>query len=280
MKRLSKILIVSLLLVTARANAQHNKYPFDVKITGHGKQSIIFIPGFACSGDEWNETRALFENNYVCYTLTMAGFAGMAPQPDPSFVNWENAIAGYVKAHHIGKPVIIGHSMGGGLSLALAADYPGLFSGIVVVDALPCLMAMSDPDFKQKENIDTSMVNKIVAESDDIFYRNAKMAVSHLCADTGRLAAIVNWSVKSDRRTYAMLYADFSNTDLREKISHIECPALILLESYFKNFKPQIEAQYKNLKSGNLQYADKGLHFIMYDDFDWYKNQLLNFIKP
>ena len=209
----------------------------------------------------------------------MAGFAGVAPQPNPSFVNWENAIAGYVKANHIEKPVIIGHSMGGGWALALAADYPDLFSKIVVVDALPCLMAMSDPDFKQKENIDTSMVNKIVAESNDVFYHSAKMAISHLCADTSRLAAIVSWSMKSDRRTYATLYSDFSNTDLREKISNIKCSSLILLESYFKNFKPQIEEQYKNLKNANLQYADKGLHFIMYDDFDWYKNQLLNFIK-
>ena len=75
------------------------------------------------------------------------------------------------------------------------------------------------------------------------------------------------------------MFCDFSNTDLRDKIATIKCPSLILLEAYFVNMKPAIEAQYKNLKNANLQYANKGLHFIMYDDKDWYLAQLTNFIK-
>lgn len=74
------------------------------------------------------------------------------------------------------------------------------------------------------------------------------------------------------------MYCDFSNTDLREKISNIKCPNLILLESYFAYMKPNIEAQYKNLPGSNLQYASKGLHFIMYDDTDWYLMQLDKFL--
>ena len=47
----------------------------------------------------------------------------------------------------------------------------------------------------------------------------------------------------------------------------------------FINLKPAIEEQYKNLKTANFQYANKGLHFIMYDDKDRYLVQLNNFIK-
>ena len=74
------------------------------------------------------------------------------------------------------------------------------------------------------------------------------------------------------------MYCDFSNTDLREKIKGIECPSLILLESNFTSIKPAIKEQFKNLKSADLQYANQGLHFIMYDDKEWYFNQLENFI--
>jgi len=66
---------------------------------------------------------------------------------------------------------------------------------------------------------------------------------------------------------------------LREKIKNIECPSLILLEAYFKNLKPAIEEQYTNLRNANLQYSNKGLHFIMYDDKEWYFKQLDNFIN-
>jgi pimeloyl-ACP methyl ester carboxylesterase len=42
-------------------------------------------------------------------------------------------IATYIKNNKIEKPVIIGHSMGGGLAMAIAADYPELVGKIVIV---------------------------------------------------------------------------------------------------------------------------------------------------
>jgi hypothetical protein len=54
---------------------------------------------------------------------------------------------------------------------------------------------------------------------------------------------------------------------------------MILLELYFANFKPAVMDQYKNLKTAQLQYATKGLHFVMYDDTAWYNEQLAAFFK-
>ncbi len=114
-------------------------YLFKYEKSGHGKKSIIFIPGFACSGDVWMETRLAFEENYTCYTLTMAGFAGIAPQQASSFQNWSKSIAEFISANKIVRPVLIGHSLGGALAMDLASKYPDLIDRIVVVDALPCL---------------------------------------------------------------------------------------------------------------------------------------------
>lgn len=266
--------------IAISAFAQNNTYYFDVKISGKGNQSVIFIPGFACSGDVWNETRAAYENDYTCYTLTMAGFAGVPAQANSSFVNWEKSIADYIVQNKISKPIVVGHSMGGGLALALAADYPDLISKIVVVDALPCLAALMDPTFKSKENNDCSpMVAQFAAMNETQFYQMQKSSMPRLLADTTKMEQVVQWSVKSDRATFASMYCDFSNTDLREKISTVKCPTLILLESYFVNYKAAIEDQYKNLKTAQFQYATKGLHFIMYDDKEWFNQQLSAFIK-
>lgn len=275
-------LIIALLFSALCLNvfAQTKSYPFEVSKTGKGKQAIIFIPGFASSGDVWNETKTVFEKDFACYTLTMAGFAGVKPQPNPSFENWKNEIANYIKTNKIEKPILIGHSMGGGLALAIAADYPDLIGKIVVVDALPCLAALSDPSFKSKENNDCSaMVTQMTAMTDAQFYDMQKKMMPRLLEDASKLEMVVDWSVKSDRKTFAKMYCDFFNVDLREKISSVKCPSLILLESYFVNLKPAIENQYKNLKTANFQYANKGMHFIMYDDKDWYLGQLSNFLK-
>lgn len=258
---------------------QNKSYPFDIKISGQGKQSIIFIPGFASSGEVWNETKSTYEKDFTCYTLTMAGFAGVKPQANATFENWETSIASYIKENKIDKPIIIGHSMGGGLALALASDYPELIEKIIIVDALPCLPALMNPTFKTVEKQDCSaMLNQISSATNEQFYQMQKMSIQRLVEDTSKRELVIGWSMKSDRKTFAEMYCDFSNTDLREKIKNIKCPTLVLLEEYFKNVKPAIEEQYKNLKTANLQYSNKGLHFIMYDDKEWYFSQLNKFI--
>jgi pimeloyl-ACP methyl ester carboxylesterase len=281
MKTFVKYLIaIVYFALTLNVFGQNNNFPFEVNKTGRGSQSIIFIPGFACSGEVWDETKVNFEKSYTCYTLTMAGFAGVAPQNDPKFQAWESGIATYIQQNEISNPIIIGHSMGGGLAMALAADYPQLISKIIVVDALPCLSALLDPSFKSKENNDCNeIVSQMTAATNEEFYQMQKQAIPQLLANTSKQALVVNWSVMSDRATFAKMYCDFLNTDLREKIATVKCPSLILLESYFINFKPAISEEFKRLKTANLQYASKGLHFIMYDDTEWYNKQLISFIN-
>ena len=281
MKKSIKLLILFLgLILSFTTNAQEIKISFEVKISGKGKQAIVFIPGFACSGEVWNETKSEFENNFTCYTLTMPGFASAKPQQNPSFKKWETEIANFIIQNKITKPIIIGHSMGGGLAMSIAANYPDLISKIVVIDALPCLFALMNPNFKSKEIPDCTEMNlKMINSSNEDFYLMQKKSISNLLADVTKHEIVVNWSVQSDRKTFAEMYCDFGNTDLREKITSIKCPSLILLESYFANFKPAIENQYKNLKTANLKYATKGLHFIMFDDKDWYMNELKKFLN-
>lgn len=260
--------------------AQHKPYPFEVKIKGEGKKALLFIPGFASSGDVWEETAQHFKKDHTCYIFTMAGFAGVPAQGTPSFQDWVSSVAAYVKEHKIEKPVIVGHSMGGGMALALAARYPGLFSKIVVVDALPCLSALMNPSFTAKEDPDCSDVVTQMMQTDDAqFYQMQKLSIPRLMTDTAHLEEVVQWSVRSDRKTFATLYCQFSNTDLRNSLAAIQCPALVLLEAPFSGVKQAVEAQYRQLSTAQLQYASKGLHFIMFDDKEWYLAQLDNFLK-
>lgn len=276
------ILVITLLFIALCINVfgQTANYPFEVKISGKGNQVILLIPGFACSGEVWNDTKVLFEKEYICHALTMAGFAGVPAKKSSSFKEWEKGIADYIRENKIHKPILIGHSMGGGLAMAIAADFPELVSKIIVVDALPCIAALMNPAFREKETNDcSSMISKYTAIPDAQFYQMQKQGMTQLLADSSKQELVVGWSVRSDRSTFANMYCDFSNTDFRAKTSSIKCPALILLESYFVNFKPAIEGQFKNLETAQLQFATKGLHFIMYDDKEWYDKQLIEFLK-
>src|ERR1017187_8534377 len=97
-------IVVAFVAMAVNVFGQSNSYPFEVQKTGQGSQSIIFIPGFACSGEVWNDTKATYEAKYTCYTLTMAGFAGAPAQGKPTFQGWERGIAGFIRDHKIEKP--------------------------------------------------------------------------------------------------------------------------------------------------------------------------------
>lgn len=257
-----------------------NTFPFEVRISGNGNKNIVFIPGLSCSGDVWNETVARYDKDYTCYVLTFHGFAGVKPDDTASFKNWENNVARYIKEKKIEKPVIIGHSIGGGMALLLAADYPELVSKIIVVDALPCMAAIQNPNFISNPHPDcTPFVKRFQSMTEGQFYQMQKQTMPSMIADTVHLKEVIQWSVQSDRKTMAEIYCQYLNLDMRKTIAGIRCPSLILLESPFQKMKDAITEQYKNVKDTQLVYATKGLHFIMYDDTDWYFEQLDKFLK-
>lgn len=170
--------------------------------------------------------------------------------------------------------------MGGGLAMAVAADYPDLLRKIVIVDALPCLMALTNPNFQSVTNKDCSdLVDQMTAMPDDQFSQMQKMSALSLTTNSSKIDEILNWGITSDRKTFAEIFCDFSNTDLRTRIQNINIPSLVLLEPHFKHIASSINEQYKNLPNAQIKYATKGLHFIMFDDNEWFIDQLKSFLK-
>lgn len=280
MKKITFLIVLfAFMLLCLNVFAAGNQ-PFDVKVEGKGKQTILFIPGFASSGDVWNETINTFSADYKCYKLTMPGFAGVKAQENPDVKQWVEAIAEFIKTEKLGQPIVIGHSMGAVMTMMLAAKHPEQVSKIVLVDGLPCLPAVFNPSFKSAENHDcTASINQFTQMSDEAFKRGQSTAVKRLTADTTKFGTVLNWSLQSDRKTIGKLFCDMSNTDLRSEIATIKCPSLVLLEAPFKQFAAALEAQFAQLKGVQLKYADKGLHFIMFDDKEWYLKQLSAFIR-
>jgi len=271
--------ILSILFIHFSLSAQ-NPNALKVQKSGKGTKTIVLIPGFSCAGDVWKETVENLGSRYTCYALTMPGFAGNAPENQPDFKDWVKSIASFIKQEKLARPMIIGHSIGGIMALWLAADYPELVSSVIVVDALPCLSAVYNPAFKAKDTIDCiAMATRFAMMSDKDLYKMQQQNIAGLMTDTIHREEAIQWSMHSDRKTLGTIYCQFTNIDLREKIASIKCPVLVLLESNFENIKTVVEGQYQKLSTAKLEYAKKGLHFIMYDDKDWYLGRVNEFSK-
>ncbi len=136
------------------ANKSHAATPFpdaaserfSVTVTGSGPD-VILIPGLASSAATWDGTVAHLRGHYRLHVLNLAGFAG-----EPAGANATGdilpaeveAIDAYIKDNHL-KPVIVGHSLGGTLTLMLAKAHPEDASKIVIVDALPYIGLLFGP---------------------------------------------------------------------------------------------------------------------------------------
>jgi pimeloyl-ACP methyl ester carboxylesterase len=93
----------------------------------HGRP-VILIPGLECGPWVWQRTIAGLEKDHVVYAVTLAGFDGVpAPAPDAKagtlLDRADASLLELIQQKHIDKPVLVGHSIGGTLSLRFAGEH-------------------------------------------------------------------------------------------------------------------------------------------------------------
>jgi pimeloyl-ACP methyl ester carboxylesterase len=271
------ILLFLGLLLFSNLNAQPPKLHIETK--GKGVKQVLLLPGFSCSGKVWDSTVSVLSKEYTCHVVTFPGFAGEPAQAAPSLHNWVAGLAQYLEQKNLKNVAVLGHSIGGIMALQLAAAEPKRISQVVVVDALPCLAALQNPAFKASPSVDHSLLAKQFAGISDSAWRSRQEATSPMfTSNPEKQKLLVNWSVASDRSTMGTVYSQFANTDYRDSLSQITCPVLVLLEPSFKGYEVAIQAQYSKLPRKTLAFANIGMHFIMWDDPQWYFGQLNAFL--
>jgi len=106
------------------------------RVSGKGP-ALIFIPGLASGPWTWTQTVERLKGKYSVYLLTLPGFDGRKPVPGATLESLSRDLATLIETRKIERPVLIGHSLGGTLSLGFAAAHSDLISGVVSVDGLP-----------------------------------------------------------------------------------------------------------------------------------------------
>ncbi|NMO17633.1 alpha/beta hydrolase [Pyxidicoccus fallax] len=248
--------------------------PFHVERSGQGRP-LVFIPGLASSGEVWAETVQHLQGRYDCHVLTLAGFAGQPAIPAPFLATERRAVADYLRAKGLQKPILVGHSLGGVLALAVAADAPDLVGGVVVVDSLPFLPAAMDPSATadsmrpRAEEMRTLMRMQTVEQRS----MQSRMALQRYISDEAKQQVAARWGADSDPETVAQAVYEMSTTDLRPELPRITAPTLVLGSWVAMKGRVPREAveavyrgQYQSLSTGRVVMNDSARHFIMWDD--------------
>ncbi len=264
--------------------------PFEVRVSGKG-QPILFIPGATCSGDEWQAAVAHYSKNYECHVFTLAGYAGAPAIADgPYLPTFKTALINYVGEHKLKNVIVVGHSIGGFLSLKLAIEMKDALQKIVVVDAMPFYAGALNPaakagfsEVQAKQFLDG--YNKM---NDAELKASQRNIARTLCADSSKWDAIAEWGGKSDRKTMAYSMAEMFGDDIREDIAKIKVPVLVLAAfkampeypGFTKDYiTSTFKEQYKQCTTCTISVSSSAKHFVMYDEPEWFLKEIDNFIQ-
>ncbi|SHI37478.1 Pimeloyl-ACP methyl ester carboxylesterase [Hymenobacter daecheongensis DSM 21074] len=100
--------------------------------------TFVCLHYWAGSGREWQAIADLLAPEYQVLAPDLSGF-GAAPPPtaDYSVAAYADQIIGLVQEHKLTRYVLVGHSMGGKIALAVAARRPAGLLGLVLLNPSP-----------------------------------------------------------------------------------------------------------------------------------------------
>lgn len=277
----------TLFLLAILASGAFSQRAFEVKVTGHG-QPMILIPGLSSSGETWDTTVAHYQDRFECHVLTVAGFAGVPRIPAPMLDTVRDAVAQYIREKKLAKPVIVGHSLGGFLALAIASKYPDLPGKLVIVDAYPFLSAVYDPAITlEQAKSNATATRQYMTQSQDMYERYVKSGVATrmMVTKDADLDRLIAWGLASDRTAVTDAMYEMLTTDLRAAIANIKRPTLVMgtwigYKEYTDRAKTleNLKAQYSKLAAADIRLSDTSRHFIMWDDPQWMFAQMDPFL--
>lgn len=248
---------------------------FTCSVAGAGRD-VIFIHGLAASPECWEQAAPDLPGVRV-HAIHMRGFSGLAPSAFRSPMNFlkpvADAIAGYIRTLRVGAVPVVGHSMGGLVSLILARDHADVVERVMVVDVpaffstliTPFATATSMAPLAQHSRRTYLEKSKVQHQSD------TRRASEKLVTDPNMLERVVRWGLTSDRAVTADVMAEVMVTDLRGDLQHIKSPVDVIyawdrVSPATKIGLDQIYASsYAGLANGTRLRIDDARHYVMLD---------------
>lgn len=101
-----------------------------------GRRGIVFVHGGGAHARWWSHVAAAFADEYRVVAVDLSGHGDSGHRDEYRLEQWTDEVIATREAAGIdGLPVIVGHSMGGMVTIATAAIHPQTVSGVIVVDS-------------------------------------------------------------------------------------------------------------------------------------------------
>lgn len=243
---------------------------------GTGGRPIILIPGLASGTWAWEGAVRDFAGERTVYVVTLPGFDGRPPVSGEPLEVARHALRQLIVSRKLERPVLVGHSLGGTLALALAEEEPDLVGGVVSVDGLPVFPGNEDAPPPLRAQAALQIRERVAQASGAAFAAQQQHYMRTIgVLDMSRADALAELSARSDPTSVAQYIASVMALDLRPGLSRISAPVLVIAP-YFEpddiqaNMTMQAKtAYYQSLLEGapkaEVLAIAPSRHFVMID---------------
>lgn len=100
-------------------------------------QTLVLVHGLGQNGfTDWISVMPQLAQRYHVVSFDFPGF-GYSSSPNGKYspTNYARVLSGVISRHARGRAIVVGHSMGGAVSLRFAASYPAQLDKLILVDA-------------------------------------------------------------------------------------------------------------------------------------------------
>jgi pimeloyl-ACP methyl ester carboxylesterase len=251
---------------------------------------VILIPGLSSSRDVYAAEAKLLVPTHRLHLVQIAGFAGDPAGPNatgPILAPVVEQLHQYIVTNKLQPVPVIGHSLGGLLSLMLAQAHPEDVSKLLIIDTLPFYGLVFNPaatvDLVRPQA--QAMHDQLVQMPPDQFAASQPLFSARLVKDPEGARQVSASSISSDRIVFANAMLEDLETDIRPQLAGIKTPTT-LLYPYETTQGPvaDVTALYTNAYATmpNIHFIriDDSRHFIMYDQPAAFDKAVQAFLKP
>ena len=256
----------------AHAGATVTRDRFSDEIVGEGPD-LVFIPGLASSRDTWKATAERLKARYRLHLIQVAGFAGESARGNAAgevVVPTAEAIDAYLVEQHLTPATVIGHSLGGTMTLYLCEHHPEHLKKAMLVDALPFFVTVMMGPNATVDSV-KPIADHVRASKQQMSDPQHDQMMRSMATAPSDLAMIKGWSDASDKGVVANALADDMTLDLRPRLAKLVTPVVLLHPDYAALGSPpgtsdqMYKAAFAAAPTVKVVEIAPSLHFIMLD---------------
>jgi pimeloyl-ACP methyl ester carboxylesterase len=253
-----------------------------IRTIGKGSP-VVLIPGLASSPAVFDDVAARIARDHRLILIQVNGFAGSQATSAPLdglILGAVDELASWLAANRIGKPAVIGHSMGGLMAMMLAKRHPDAAGRLLIVDSLPFYGMLFGPSATPDairpvvEQMRAGLINGT----------SPPQVPPHMSNTDAGKAKILEWLKASDPKTVGQALVEDATTDIRPDLPALSgTPVTVLYAVTSPNMKAMADGlyaeAYKGLPGVKLVPVDNSEHFIMLDQPGRFAEEVEGFLR-